>query len=223
MFDGNAILPNGTKVTVKQDASGYYIEDTISANHCLVIYSTMKPAKQIALTDTSREITWDLNPEKAEQVENGVKIEVDTDACVGIANNTEFKFEVYRGMVDGYDENDDGYPKNYLETEELKKAYLNTNCSEYKNSAENGTTLNKRLGTVEINSDGKSATYKCATDENGEVIAKAGDTIAVRVKIAGDERLLKSGTVNNKDSKLQVYDTDVYAIAIIKIVDTSKK
>ena len=217
MFDGNAILPNGTEVTVQHDASGYYIEDTISANHCLVIYSTIAPAQQIALTDTSREITWDLNPAKASQVENGVKIEVNTDACVGIANDTEFEFEVYRGMVDSYAENDDGYPKNYLETDTLKKAYLNTNCFEYKNSTENGTTLNKRPGTVTPNPGGTSAIYKC--DAN----AKAGDTIAVRVKIAGDESLVNSGTVNNTEMKLQVYDTDVYAIAIIKIVDTSKK
>lgn len=224
MFDGNAILPDGKKCNVVKGSDGnYYIDDTISANHCLVIYSTLEPAQQIALADGSREITWDLNPAKAEQVENGVKIKVDTDACVGLTGEEDFEFDVYRGMVDGYDEKDAGYPKNYFETDTLKKAYLNTNCFEYKNLTENGTTLNKRLGTVEINPDGKSATYKCATDENGEVIAKAGDTIAVRVKIAGDERLLKSGTVNNKDSKLQVYDTDVYAIAIIKIVDTSKK
>lgn len=217
MFDGNAILPDGKLLKVKGTPGNYYIEDTISANHCLVIYSTLEPAQQIALTDTSREITWDLNPAKAEQVENGVKIEVDTGACVGIADGTKFEFEVYRGMVDGYDEKDAGYPKNYLETDTLKKAYLNTNCFEYKNSTENGTTLNKRPGTVTPNPGGTSAIYKC--DAN----AKAGDTIAVRVKIAGDESLVNSGTVNNKDSKLQVYDTDVYAIAIIKIVDTSKK
>lgn len=217
MFDGNAILPDGELLEVKGTAGNYYIEDKISANHCLVIYSTIAPAQQIALADGSREITWDLNPAKAEQVENGVKIEVDTGACVGIADGTKFEFEVYRGMVDGYDEKDAGYPKNYLETDTLKKAYLNTNCFEYKNSTENGTTLNKRPGTVTPNPGGTSAIYKC--DAN----AKAGDTIAVRVKIAGDESLVNSGTVNNTEMKLQVYDTDVYAIAIIKIVDTSKK
>ena len=213
MFNGNAILPDGKRLEVKGSDGNYYIEDKISANHCLVIYSTMAPAQQIALADGSREIEYSLATKKA----TGVEIKVDRSACENIASTETFEFDVYRGMVDGYDENDAGYPKNYLETEELKKAYLNTNCFEYKNSTENGTTLNKRPGTVTPNPGGTSAIYKC--DAN----AKAGDTIAVRVKIAGDERLLKSGTVNNKDSKLQVYDTDVYAIAIIKIVDTSKK
>lgn len=205
MFDGNAILPDGKPIEVKGSAGNYYIEDTISANHCLVIYSTMAPAQQIALADGSREIEYSLATKKA----TGVEIKVDTNACVGITDGTEFAFDVYRGMVDGYDENDDGYPKNYLETDTLKKAYLNTNCSEYKSI--NGTTLNKRAGTVTANSDGISAIYKCAED------AKVGDTIAVRVKIAGDTRLLSS--VNNGTNKLQVYDTDVYAVAIIKIVE----
>ena len=205
MFDGNAILPDGKPIDVKGSAGNYYIEDTISANHCLVIYSTMEPAKQIALADKSREISYSL----ASQKTTGVEIKVDTDACVGIANNTEFKFEVYRGMVDGYDENDDGYPKNYFESDALKKAYLKTNCSEYKKSAENGTTLNKRAGTV-TQLDNTTAKYVCDTN------AKVGDTIAVRVKIKNDTSLLSS--VNNGENKLQVYDTDVYAVAIIKIV-----
>ena len=206
MFDGNAILPNGTEVTVQHDASGYYIEDTISANHCLVIYSTMKPAKQIALADGSREISYSLATKKA----TGVEIKVDRSACENIASTETFEFDVYRGMVDGYSAEEEGYPKNYFESDALKKAYLKTNCSEYKKSAENGTTLNKRAGTVTINSDGKSATYKCAAD------AKVGDTIAVRVKIKNDTSLLSS--VNNGNNRLQVYDTDVYAVAIIKIV-----
>ena len=207
MFDGNAILPNGTKVTVKQDASGYYIEDTISANHCLVIYSTLAPAQQIALADGSREISYSL----ASQKTTGVEIKVDTNACVGITDGTEFAFDVFRGVVDSYAENEDGYPTNYFETDALKKAYLKTDCSEYKESAENGTTLNKRAGTV-TRLDNTTAKYVCDTN------AKVGDTIAVRVKIAGDDSLVKSGTVNNTNMKLQVYDTDVYAVAIIKIV-----
>ena len=206
MFDGNAILPDGKPIEVKGSAGNYYIEDTISANHCLVIYSTMEPAKQIALADKSREISYSL----ASQKTTGVEIKVDTNACVGITDGTEFAFDVFRGVVDSYAENEDGYPTNYFETDALKKAYLKTNCSEYKESAENGTTLNKRKGEVTPNADGKSATYKC--DAN----AKVGDTIAVRVKIKNDTSLLSS--VNNGENKLQVYDTDVYAVAIIKIV-----
>lgn len=205
MFDGNAILPNGTEVTVQHDASGYYIEDTISANHCLVIYSTMEPAKQIALADKSREISYSL----ASQKTTGVEIKVDTNACVGITDGTEFAFDVFRGVVDSYAENEDGYPTNYFETDALKKAYLKTDCSEYKESAENGTTLNKRAGTV-TQLDNTTAKYVCDTN------AKVGDTIAVRVKIKNDTSLLSS--VNNGENKLQVYDTDVYAVAIIKIV-----
>lgn len=207
MFDGNAILPDGEPLEVKGSDGNYYIEDTISANHCLVIYSTMKPAKQIALADGSREISYSL----ARQKTTGVEIKVDTDACVGIADGTEFAFDVFRGMVDGYSAEEEGYPKNYFESDALKKAYLKTNCSEYKNSSITGTpTLNKRKGEVTPNSDGKSATYKCAAD------AKVGDTIAVRVKIKNDTSLLSS--VNNGNNRLQVYDTDVYAVAIIKIV-----
>ena len=205
LFDGNAILPNGTEVTVQHDASGYYIEDTISANHCLVIYSTMEPAKQIALADKSREISYSL----ASQKTTGVEIKVDTNACVGITDGTEFAFDVFRGVVDSYAENEDGYPTNYFETDALKKAYLKTDCSEYKESAENGTTLNKRAGTV-TQLDNTTAKYVCDTN------AKVGDTIAVRVKIKNDTSLLSS--VNNGKNKLQVYDTDVYAVAIIKIV-----
>lgn len=206
MFDGNAILPDGKPIEVKGSAGNYYIEDTISANHCLVIYSTMEPAKQIALADKSREISYSL----ASQKTTGVEIKVDTNACVRITDGTEFAFDVFRGVVDSYAENEDGYPTNYFETDALKKAYLKTDCSEYKESAENGTTLNKRKGEVTPNADGKSATYKC--DAN----AKVGDTIAVRVKIKNDTSLLSS--VNNGENKLQVYDTDVYAVAIIKIV-----
>ena len=211
MFDGNAILPNGTEVTVQHDASGYYIEDTISANHCLVIYSTMEPAKQIALADKSREIQYSLATNKT----TGVQIKVDTDACVGLTGEEDFEFDVYRGMVDGYTSGVTGYPKNYLESTALKDAYLKTDCTEYKKLLKN-KTLDKRMGNVVENSTGDdagiSATYKC--DAN----AKVGDTIAVRVKIAGDDSLVKSGTVNNTNMKLQVYDTDVYAVAIIKIV-----
>ena len=205
MFDGNAILPDGKPIEVKGSAGNYYIEDTISANHCLVIYSTMEPSKQIALADKSREISYSL----ASQKTTGVEIKVDTDACVGITDGTEFAFDVFRGVVDSYAENEDGYPTNYFETDALKKAYLKTNCSEYKESAENGTTLNKRAGTV-TRLDNTTAKYVCDTN------AKVGDTIAVRVKIKNDTSLLSS--VNNGENKLQVYDTDVYAVAIIKIV-----
>ena len=203
MFDGNAILHDGKQLEVKGTPGNYYIEDTISANHCLVIYSTMAPAQQIALADTSREIEYSLATKKA----TGVEIKVDRSACENIASTETFEFDVYRGMVDGYDENDDGYPKNYLESDTLKKAYLNTNCSEYKSI--NGTTLNKRAGTV-TRLDNTTAKYVCDTN------AKVGDTIAVRVKIKNDTSLLSS--VNNGTNKLQVYDTDVYAVAIIKIV-----
>ena len=205
MFDGNAILPDGKPIEVKGSAGNYYIEDTISANHCLVIYSTMEPAKQIALADKSREISYSL----ASQKTTGVEIKVDTNACVGITDGTEFAFDVFRGVVDSYAENEDGYPTNYFETDALKKAYLKTDCSEYKESAENGTTLNKRAGTV-TQLDNTTAKYVCDTN------AKVGDTIAVRVKIKNDTSLLSS--VNNGENKLQVYDTDVYAVAIIKIV-----
>ena len=205
MFDGNAILPDGEPLEVKCSAGNYYIEDTISANHCLVIYSTMEPAKQIALADKSREISYSL----ASQKTTGVEIKVDTNACVGITDGTEFAFDVFRGVVDSYAENEDGYPTNYFETDALKKAYLKTDCSEYKESAENGTTLNKRAGTV-TQLDNTTAKYVCDTN------AKVGDTIAVRVKIKNDTSLLSS--VNNGTNKLQVYDTDVYAVAIIKIV-----
>lgn len=72
------------------------------------------------------------------------------------------------------------------------------------------------MGTVAINSDGKSATYKPAAD------AKAGDTIAVRVKIKDDSRLLGTQLAGkSRNNVLQVYDTDVYAVAIIKIVDST--
>ena len=206
MFDGNAILPDGKPIEVKGSAGNYYIEDTISANHCLVIYSTMEPAKQIALADKSREISYSL----ASQKTTGVEIKVDTNACVGITDGTEFAFDVFRGVVDSYAENEDGYPTNYFETDALKKAYLKTDCSEYKESAENGTTLNKRAGTV-TQLDNTTAKYVCDTN------AKVGDTIAVRVKIKNDTSLLSS--VNNGENKLQVYDTDVYAVAIIKIVE----
>ena len=206
MFDGNAILPDGKPIEVKGSAGNYYIEDTISANHCLVIYSTMEPAKQIALADKSREISYSL----ASQKTTGVEIKVDTNACVGITDGTEFAFDVFRGVVDSYAENEDGYPTNYFETDALKKAYLKTDCSEYKKSAENGTTLNKRAGTV-TRLDNTTAKYVCDTN------AKVGDTIAVRVKIKNDTSLLSS--VNNGENKLQVYDTDVYAVAIIKIVE----
>ena len=205
MFDGNAILPDGEPLEVKGSDGNYYIEDKISANHCLVIYSTMKPAKQIALADGSREISYSL----ASQKTTGVEIKVDTNACVGITDGTEFAFDVFRGVVDSYAENEDGYPTNYFETDALKKAYLKTDCSEYKESAENGTTLNKRAGTVTW-LDNTTAKYVCDTN------AKVGDTIAVRVKIKNDTSLLSS--VNNGTNKLQVYDTDVYAVAIIKIV-----
>lgn len=205
MFDGNAILPDGKPIDVKGSAGNYYIEDTISANHCLVIYSTIEPAKQIALADKSREISYSL----ASQKTTGVEIKVDTNACVGITDGTEFAFDVFRGVVDSYAENEDGYPTNYFETDALKKAYLKTDCSEYKESAENGTTLNKRAGTV-TRLDNTTAKYVCDTN------AKVGDTIAVRVKIKNDTSLLSS--VNNGENKLQVYDTDVYAVAIIKIV-----
>ena len=205
MFDGNAILPDGKPIEVKGSAGNYYIEDTISANHCLVIYSTIEPAKQIALADKSREISYSL----ASQKTTGVEIKVDTNACVGITDGTEFAFDVFRGVVDSYAENEDGYPTNYFETDALKKAYLKTDCSEYKESAENGTTLNKRAGTV-TRLDNTTAKYVCDTN------AKVGDTIAVRVKIKNDTSLLSS--VNNGENKLQVYDTDVYAVAIIKIV-----
>ncbi len=207
MFDGNAILPDGKRLEVKGTPGNYYIEDTISANHCLVIYSTIAPAQQIALADGSREIEYSLATKK----DTGVEIKVDTDACVGLEDGVDFKFEVFRGMVDGYSSGEEGYPENYLESTALKDAYLKTDCFEYKESGEN-KTLNKRMGTVEENNDGTSATYKCAAD------AKVGDTIAVRVKLVGDESLVNSGTVNNTDMKLQVYDTDVYAVAIIKIV-----
>ena len=206
MFDGNAILPDGKPIEVKGSAGNYYIEDTISANHCLVIYSTMAPAQQIALADGSREIEYSLATKKA----TGVEIKVDTNACVGITDGTEFAFDVFRGVVDSYAENEDGYPTNYFETDALKKAYLKTDCSEYKESAENGTTLNKRAGTV-TQLDNTTAKYVCDTN------AKVGDTIAVRVKIKNDTSLLSS--VNNGENKLQVYDTDVYAVAIIKIVE----
>ena len=116
-------------------------------------------------------------------------------------------------MVDGYSSGETGYPNNYLESTALKDAYLKTDCYEYKDLRKN-VTLNKRMGTVKEISTGDdagiSATYTC------DAKAKVGDTIAVRVKIAGDTRLLSS--VNNGTNKLQVYDTDVYAVAIIKIV-----
>ena len=215
-YDGNAIMPDGEEVEVVNGA----ISDTISANHCLVIYSTIPPTQQIALADDSREITLDLA--NTAQVTNGVKISVDTAACVRIADNTEFEFDVYRGVLDTYDvdkneaaiaENrlkdvDEGYP-NYLDTLKLKKSYFKTDCFEFKNSATSGTTLNKRAGTV-TRLDNTTAKYVCDTN------AKVGDTIAVRVKIKNDTRLLSS--VNNGTNKLQVYDTDVYAVAIIKIV-----
>ena len=228
-YDGNAIMPDGKEVEVVNGV----INDTISANHCLVIYSTIPPTEQIALADGSREITLDLA--NTTQVTEGVQIKIDTAACVRIPNAAEFEFDVYRGVLDGYDVDkneaaiaegrsedvDEGYP-NYLDTLDLKKAYFKTDCSEYKNSPKNGTTLNKRMGTVEINSDRTSATYKCATDEAGNVIAKAGDTIAVRVKIKGDPKLLGTQLADkSRDNVLQIYDTDVYAVAIIKIVDST--
>lgn len=228
-YDGNAIMPDGEEVEVVNGV----INDTISANHCLVIYSTIPPTEQIALADGSREITLDLA--NTTQVTEGVQIKIDTAASVGIPNAAEFEFDVYRGVLDGYDVDkneaaiaegrsedvDEGYP-NYLNTLALKKAYFKTDCFEFKNSATRGTTLNKRMGTVAINSDGTSATYKCATDEAGNVIAKAGDTIAVRVKIKGDSKLLGTQLADkSRDNVLQVYDTDVYAVAIIKIVDST--
>ena len=235
MYDGNAILPDGKPVSVVNGK----INDTISGNHCLVIYSTLEPAQQIALAGTakrnsdgtlncsddySREITLDLA--NRDQVTNGVEIKVDLSACKNIDSDDEFAFDIFRGVIDTVPA--DQAPE-YLASKtgfnkaSLKNAFLDVNCFEYKNQAvDSGSQkLNLRQGTVTKNADGISATYKCATDENGNVIAKAGDTIAVRVKLEGDTRLLDS--VNNGNSRLQIYDTDVYAIAIIKIVNTTPK
>ena len=216
IFDGNAIMPDGEPMTVLTDSNGnYYIEDTISTNHCLVIYSTVPPMKQIALDDDSREIEYSLSKNTT-----GVQIKVDTDACVQIKNAT-FTFDVFRGMVDPFAEGSAPKylsDKNGFDKASLEKTYLNTVCNEYKKDNYNetsqtytGATLNKRAGTVTRNADGTSATYTRAID------AQEGDTIAVRVKLADDNKPLLS-KVNNGASKLQVYDTDDYAVSIIKIV-----
>ena len=211
MYDGNAILPDGKPVSVVDGK----INDTISGNHCLVIYSTIEPAQQIALADDSREITLDLA--KADQKNNGVEIKVDLSACKNIASDDTFKFDVFRGVIDTFPAEE--APK-YLSSKEgfnkaaLADAFFDVNCFEYKNSTvESGNQkLNLRQGSVEKKDD-LTAIYKCAPD------AKAGDTIAVRVKLEGDTRLFNS--VNKGNDRLQVYDTDVYAVAIIKIVDTT--
>lgn len=226
MYDGNAILPDGKPVSVVNGK----INDTISGNHCLVIYSTIEPAQQIALAGTvtkdkdgkfvysddySREITLDLANE--EQKNNGVEIKVDLSACKNIASDDTLEFDVFRGVIDTFPAEE--APK-YLSSKEgfnksaLADAFFDVNCFEYKNSTvESGDQkLNLRQGSVE-KIDKLTAIYKCAPD------AKAGDTIAVRVKLEDDTRLLNS--VNKGNNKLQVYDTDVYAVAIIKIVDTT--
>ena len=211
-FDGNAIIPDAV---AEFTTSKGVIEDTISGNHCLIVYSTIEPAKQVALTKSSRYIEYSLSKDKT----NGVAIKVDTDACTRL-DGAKFEYDVFRGVVDFYDA--DSKETQYLEdgfkAPALRKVYFKTDCDEYKLSSENGTTLNKRLGTVtKVNST--TARYRCATDESGKIIAQVGDTIAVRVKLAGDKNLLDSNTVTKTDTKLQVYDTDVYAIAIIKIVE----
>lgn len=211
MYDGNAILPDGKPVSVVNGK----INDTISGNHCLVIYSTLEPAQQIALADDSREITLDLA--KADQKNNGVEIKVDLSACKNIASDDTLDFDVFRGVIDTFPAEE--APK-YLSSKEgfnnsaLANAFFDVNCFEYKNSTvESGDQkLNLRQGSVE-KKDNLTAIYKC--DPN----AKAGDTIAVRVKLKDDKRLLNS--VNKGNDRLQVYDTDVYAVAIIKIVDTT--
>lgn len=211
MYDGNAILPDGKPVSVVDGK----INDTISGNHCLVIYSTIEPAQQIALADDSREITLDLA--NADQKNSGVEIKVDLSACKNIASDDTLEFDVFRGVVDTFPAEE--APK-YLSSKEgfnksaLADAFFDVNCFEYKNSTvESGNQkLNLRQGSVEKKDD-LTAIYKCAPD------AKAGDTIAVRVKLEGDTRLLNS--VNKGNDRLQVYDTDVYAVAIIKIVDTT--
>lgn len=211
MYDGNAILPDGKPVSVVDGK----INDTISGNHCLVIYSTIEPAQQIALADDSREITLDLA--KADQKNNGVEIKVDLSACKNIASDDTLEFDVFRGVVDTFPAEE--APK-YLSSKEgfnkaaLADAFFDVNCFEYKNSTvESGNQkLNLRQGSVEKKDD-LTAIYKCAPN------AKAGDTIAVRVKLKDDTRLLNS--VNKGKDRLQVYDTDVYAVAIIKIVDTT--
>ena len=211
MYDGNAILPDGKPVSVVDGK----INDTISGNHCLVIYSTIEPAQQIALADDSREITLDLA--KADQKNNGVEIKVDLSACKNIASDDTFKFDVFRGVIDTFPAEE--APK-YLSSKtgfnksSLADAFFDVNCFEYKNQAvdSGNQKLNLRQGSVEKKDD-LTAIYKCAPD------AKAGDTIAVRVKLEGDTRLFNS--VNKGNDRLQVYDTDVYAVAIIKIVDTT--
>jgi hypothetical protein len=226
MYDGNAILPDGKPVSVVDGK----INDTISGNHCLVIYSTIEPAQQIALAGTvtkdkdgkfvysddySREITLDLANE--EQKNNGVEIKVDFGACKNIDSDDTLEFDVFRGVIDTFPAEE--APK-YLSSKEgfnksaLVDAFFDVNCFEYKNSkVESGDQkLNLRQGSVE-KIDDLTAIYKCAPD------AKAGDTIAVRVKLKDDKRLLNS--VNKGNDRLQVYDTDVYAVAIIKIVDTT--
>lgn len=226
MYDGNAILPDGKPVSVVDGK----INDTISGNHCLVIYSTIEPAQQIALagtvtkdedgksvysSDYSREITLDLANE--EQKNNGVEIKVDLSACKNIDSDDTFEFDVFRGVIDTFPAEE--APK-YLSSKEgfnksaLADAFFDVNCFEYKNSkVESGDQkLNLRQGSVEKKDD-LTAIYKCAPD------AKAGDTIAIRVKLEGDTRLFNS--VNKGNDRLQVYDTDVYAVAIIKIVDTT--
>lgn len=233
VYDGNAIMPDGVELEVKYENGNYYIEDTISANHCLVVYSTVEPLQQIALTGTvdktttpwtysddyCREIVYDLADE--DQVNNGVQITVDIDKCTGISQGAKFVFDVYRGVIDPCEGDDipeylasaDGF-----NNEDLKKAYLNTNCSEFKNSETYGTTLNKRPGTVTTNEDGVSATYKCDAE------AKAGDTIAVRVKLATDSgSSMGTQTKKTNGNVLQIYDTEVYAISVIKIIDSSAK
>ena len=214
MYDGNAILPDGEPIAVKGTGDNAYIEDTISGNHCLVIYSTIEPAKQVALADDSRYIEYSKSRNTA-----GVEIKVDTAECVGL-ENAEYEFDVFRGVVDSYEEGakETEFLETYLKEAKLRNYYLKTDCSEYKedsyDTATNtysGATLNKRAGEiVSVSADTTYATYKCASD------AKVGDTIAVRVKLKGDTNLLSS--VDNGTKKLQVYDTDIYAIAIIKVV-----
>ena len=238
VYDGNAILPDGELMVVKKDANGYYIEDTISANHCLVVYSTVEPMQQIALTgersangltvtNSSREIVYDLA--NADHANNGVTIKVDTEKSVRLPNDAKFEFDVFRGVVDPFEE---GQAPKYLAASDgfnnakLEKTYFNTNCSEYKASNYNeetqvysGETLNKRAGVIaSVSADTTSAVYKCAAD------AKAGDTVAVRVKLKGDSKLLGTQQAGiSQNSVLQIYDTDVYAISIIRIIDSSAK
>ena len=195
MYDGNAILNDGVKIGT---AASSTLNDTISGNHCLVIYSTIPPLQQIELKTVELECSKDGNV--TVEVENVYNL-----SSVGVIKPSKFNFEVYRGNVNNINlyTLDDEY--SYVKQAQ-RQFYLDVDCAEYKNSGVDNK-LDLRMGTIDTN-----GVYTPAAD------AKIGDTVAIRVTAKSGDNTNLSSNIGDANKRLQVYDTDAYAIAIIKIV-----